>query len=229
MTLSLTQILKAVAERAGLTYAEIISDRRHKKLHQARCIALLLTKRHTSLSYPAMGKACGDRDHTSIMHLVKQAEKRMKIDSVFEGNVKAMEDLMFSPPFKGEALPKINPFEPTPTRDSLRIRDQIILDLRAQLEAANRAAKQAEDAVSMTNYKLELLLLHKSQKPSIPQLCPYAAEYGEATLAAEQAIYSVGEKAAYQRLQKAKDALLRHRIPSNTKPYKDQSHAHHAF
>ncbi len=225
MTHSLTHILKAVAKKAGISYAEIISDRRHKKLHQARCVALLLAKRHTSLSFPAMGKACGDRDHTSMMHLVKQAEHYLKTDSVFEGNVKLMEDLLFPPPVKEEeALPKANPFfETMPTMASLVIRD-----LNERLKCEIRAREQAEAALERTHHMMELALLPRSQKPAASRLCPYAAEYGEATLAAEQAIYSPGEKAAYQRLEKAKDALLRHRLPVKIKPHKDQSHAHHA-
>lgn len=70
-------IIMEVAEKHGLTYSEMVSARRQKHLVLARHEAYWRCKRECTASYPQIGRAFGDRDHGTIMHGVKQHEKRI--------------------------------------------------------------------------------------------------------------------------------------------------------
>jgi hypothetical protein len=68
---TLRAILEAVAAETKFSYTEIISPRRLIPLVRARMIYCYLAKTMTSKSYPAIGRACGKRDHSTIHHAVK--------------------------------------------------------------------------------------------------------------------------------------------------------------
>ena len=237
MSYSVSAILKFVAERSGITYAEIISPRRTPHLHEARLVALLLARRHTLVSYPTMAKVCGDRDHTSILYLVRQAQKRLETDPVFRDKITLLETVIFAPVVTNEAqLFLADIIKATALNQSLVKR----------LEEAKSALKQAKDALAIARLpkpvlkkepvlmKEPVLKLKPVYQPAPSKLCPFAAEYVAATIARENAFYSIGEKHTVQRLEKAKVALMKHtlntsltRIP-DLPAHKEQSHAHHA-
>ncbi len=69
-------IINEVAAKYGLTYAEIVSPRRQRALAWARQEAYWRCAKETTFTYPAIGRAFGDRDHSTIIKGMAAFEKR---------------------------------------------------------------------------------------------------------------------------------------------------------
>lgn len=65
---SIKAILRAVSEATGFAVLELISHRTTRPVSRARCICYWLMKTLRSDSLPNIGRALGNRDHTTIMH-----------------------------------------------------------------------------------------------------------------------------------------------------------------
>lgn len=76
-TLPLHVIIAEVAQKHGVSYDELISDRRQKRMIAPRFEAYWRCARETPASYPQIGRAFGNRDHTTILHGVRRHEKRL--------------------------------------------------------------------------------------------------------------------------------------------------------
>ena len=77
-TLTVAGIIEAVARMHNLRSADITGSRRTRSLAQPRHIAMYLARRHTSLSFPDLGREFGDRDHSTVQYGVKKLEKEVK-------------------------------------------------------------------------------------------------------------------------------------------------------
>jgi chromosomal replication initiator protein len=76
--LSTEEILKAVSSFFHLKSADLKSARKHKVVAQPRQIAMYLSRKLTSLSYPELGQKFGGKDHTTIMHGFSKLKKSLK-------------------------------------------------------------------------------------------------------------------------------------------------------
>ena len=70
-------ILKATSEVFDFTLDQITSGSRRRPLVDARQIAMYVTRHMTDLSYPEIGRAFGNRDHTTVIHAVRKIEHHM--------------------------------------------------------------------------------------------------------------------------------------------------------
>ena len=70
-------VIDAAAELFGFTYDQIVSGSRRRPLVDARQIAMYVTRNLTDLSYPEIGRAFGNRDHTTVIHAVRKIESHM--------------------------------------------------------------------------------------------------------------------------------------------------------
>tara|TARA_B100000686_G_scaffold347196_2_gene435373 strand:+ start:2990 stop:4369 length:1380 start_codon:yes stop_codon:yes gene_type:complete len=70
-------ILDATAEKFGLLKEDIIGQRRHRPLVTARQIAMYVFRELTELSYPAIAREFGGRDHTTVIHAVDKISDLM--------------------------------------------------------------------------------------------------------------------------------------------------------
>lgn len=77
---SLTDIRKAVCLHFELDHNEFLSDRRAQKIVYPRQIAFYLGKTMTQLSFPAIGRFYGGKDHTTVLHGVRKIEKLVRED-----------------------------------------------------------------------------------------------------------------------------------------------------
>lgn len=68
-------ITRRVCEDLQVSRAEIWSDRRPKRLSQARHLVWALAYDLTALSLPKIGRISGGRDHTTILHGIEQGRK----------------------------------------------------------------------------------------------------------------------------------------------------------
>jgi chromosomal replication initiator protein len=76
-------IIDLVAARLHLRPGDIAGKRRHRPVVTARQLVLWLARRHTSHGLIGLGALVGGRDHTTIMHALREAERRRTEDAVF--------------------------------------------------------------------------------------------------------------------------------------------------
>lgn len=73
-------ILDTTAGIYGLSVDDLKGTSRKRPVVIARQIAMYVVRELTDLSYPAIGKAFGDKDHTTVMHSVEKIELLMGSD-----------------------------------------------------------------------------------------------------------------------------------------------------
>lgn len=76
-SLTSAQIINVVANRCGFSSKDLLGRKRDSKLVQARQIAMYLCRELLGESYPALGKAFGGKDHSTVIHDVKKIEKNL--------------------------------------------------------------------------------------------------------------------------------------------------------
>lgn len=75
-TPSIDAILDAVSEVSGMPISDILGPNRSYKYTRPRFMAIaLLRQLRADLSQPTIGRLMGNRDHTSILHALRQFEK----------------------------------------------------------------------------------------------------------------------------------------------------------
>jgi chromosomal replication initiator protein len=74
-------IQKKICEHYAVKHADLIGARRSRNLARPRQIAMYLAKKLTTRSLPDIGRAFGGRDHTTVLHAVRQVESLMKSDA----------------------------------------------------------------------------------------------------------------------------------------------------
>src|SRR3954469_21443926 len=79
--LSIAEIIATVATETGLTVAMLVGDRRSRPIVAARHLAYWRVARETGASLAAIGRAFGDRDHTTIIHGIRKHEQRHGLHS----------------------------------------------------------------------------------------------------------------------------------------------------
>ena len=72
---TIEEIQKAVVEHYGIRMADMTSARRSRAVARPRQVAMFLAKQLTPRSLPEIGKKFGGRDHTTVMHAVRQIER----------------------------------------------------------------------------------------------------------------------------------------------------------
>jgi len=72
---TIEEIQKAVVEHYGIRMADMASARRSRAVARPRQVAMFLAKQLTPRSLPEIGKKFGGRDHTTVMHAVRQIER----------------------------------------------------------------------------------------------------------------------------------------------------------
>ena len=73
-----TLILETTAEMFDFTIEDLKGRSRRRPLVTARQIAMYVFRELTDLSYPAIGREFGDRDHTTVIHAVEKIKALMR-------------------------------------------------------------------------------------------------------------------------------------------------------
>jgi chromosomal replication initiator protein len=71
-------ILDATAKMFGFPIEEIIGKKRQRPLVTARQISMYVFRELTDLSYPAIAREFGGRDHTTVIHAVEKISSQMQ-------------------------------------------------------------------------------------------------------------------------------------------------------
>ena len=77
---TIEDIEKAWPSTTAIRMADMTSSRRSRAIARPRQAAMYLAKQLTPRSLPEIGKKFGGRDHTTVMHAVRQIEKLMRED-----------------------------------------------------------------------------------------------------------------------------------------------------
>lgn len=75
-----SDIFTAVSTTFGITDADIVSKKRTRNLVRPRHICMWLIRKHTSLSFPDIGKKFGGRDHASVQYACNKITNGLKSD-----------------------------------------------------------------------------------------------------------------------------------------------------
>lgn len=73
-------IIQTVAKHYGVSFADILSEKRTQNIAQARQVGMALTKEFTDLSLAAIGETFGGRNHSTVIHAankVKEDEEKL--------------------------------------------------------------------------------------------------------------------------------------------------------
>jgi chromosomal replication initiator protein len=86
-SLLIAQIQGVVARYYHLPLSEMRSARRAREVARPRQVAMYLSKQLTPRSLPEIGRRFGGRDHTTVIHAVKQIEKLCAEDAELHEDV----------------------------------------------------------------------------------------------------------------------------------------------
>ena len=91
---TIEEIQKRVAEQWGIRLTDMTSARRSRNVARPRQVAMYLAKMFTDRSLPEIGRMFGNRDHTTVIHGIKQVTLLMEADSDFRERVELMQGLL---------------------------------------------------------------------------------------------------------------------------------------
>jgi chromosomal replication initiator protein len=77
---TIEEIQRAVVEHYAIKLTDMSSARRSRAVARPRQVAMYLAKQLTTRSLPEIGKKFGGRDHTTVLHAVKQIETLARED-----------------------------------------------------------------------------------------------------------------------------------------------------
>lgn len=86
------QIIAVVAEHYGTTPESILGDKRTKEVAWARQVVMFLIREETEMSLPAIGKALGNRDHTTVMYGCEKVADMIERDDATRRQIIALRE-----------------------------------------------------------------------------------------------------------------------------------------
>ena len=89
---TIDRIQKLVANFYNVKVKDIVGKRRHRVIAHPRHVAMYLSRKHTTNSFPEIGKNFGGRDHSTVMNAVKKIEGLVDgDDDVLIGEISSLE------------------------------------------------------------------------------------------------------------------------------------------
>jgi chromosomal replication initiator protein len=89
--ISVEDIQRAVCHHFHLRSVDLTSKDRHKSVAFARHVAMYLCKQRLKVSFPEIGRAFGNRDHTTVMSAVRKIEAQRDTDPQVRAHLEALE------------------------------------------------------------------------------------------------------------------------------------------
>lgn len=81
--ISIEQIQKMVSDITNIPINLMNSKTRKREVVQARQLAMYFSKQHTKSSLANIGKACGNKDHATVLHAIKTVNNLKDTDKTF--------------------------------------------------------------------------------------------------------------------------------------------------
>ena len=79
-TVTLPFILEVVAEQYGITSDQLLSKNKSRNIAYPRQIAMYLCREFTTLSFDEIGKAIGNRDHSTVHYAYGKVQEDIEND-----------------------------------------------------------------------------------------------------------------------------------------------------
>jgi chromosomal replication initiator protein len=83
-------IQREVADHFCVNRIEMVSRRQAREVCRPRQVAMYLAKQMTVRSLPEIGRRFGGRDHTTVIHAIRQIEKLRLSDRELDADVRAL-------------------------------------------------------------------------------------------------------------------------------------------
>ena len=94
---SVADIQRVVCVHFRLSSAELLSKDRHKSVAFARQVAMYLCRLRLKCSFPELGRAFGNRDHTTVISAVRRVEALRQSDPQVAAHLDAIEQKLATP------------------------------------------------------------------------------------------------------------------------------------
>jgi chromosomal replication initiator protein len=88
---SVEDIQRVVCHHFKLRSTDLLSKDRHKSIAFARHVAMYLCKQRLKCSFPELGRAFGNRDHTTVISAVRKVEQLRTSDPEVRAHLEALE------------------------------------------------------------------------------------------------------------------------------------------
>ena len=88
---SVEDIQRMVCHHFKLRSVDLVSKDRHKSIAFARHVAMYLCKQRLKCSFPELGRAFGNRDHTTVISAVRKVESLRSNDPEVRAHLEALE------------------------------------------------------------------------------------------------------------------------------------------
>jgi chromosomal replication initiator protein len=92
--ISIENIQKTVADYYKLKMSDMHSKKRSRNIDRPRQIAMALAKELTSMSFPEIGEAFGNRDHTTVLHACRTIASLREKDSIMNRDFHVLEQVL---------------------------------------------------------------------------------------------------------------------------------------
>lgn len=92
--LSPEDIIRLVAEQFELDVSDLVGNRRHKEVVAARQVAMLLCREILALSYPALGKLFGGKDHSTVLYAIRKVQEMQLDNPVMKEKVASLRKML---------------------------------------------------------------------------------------------------------------------------------------
>jgi chromosomal replication initiator protein len=88
---SVEDIQRMVCHHFKLRSTDLLSKDRHKSIAFARHVAMYLCKQRLKCSFPELGRAFGNRDHTTVISAVRKVDALRTVDPEVRAHIEALE------------------------------------------------------------------------------------------------------------------------------------------
>ena len=88
-------VKEEIVHQYEITIEQLESNSRERKVAQARQMAIYLARELTNSSFPAIGKAFGNRDHTTIMHAYQKVKELIQ-SPLFRNEIEEMKERLLT-------------------------------------------------------------------------------------------------------------------------------------
>jgi len=90
-------IQSLVAQAYALSTEELLGEDRSARVVWPRQLAMFLAREHTGATFPALGRAFGGRNHTTVMNACRRAADRIAADAEVSQTVRRLTDRLRDP------------------------------------------------------------------------------------------------------------------------------------
>lgn len=87
----------------GVTRVQLLGSQRARRLATPRQVAMALSAKLSGQSLPGIGRAFGDRDHTTVLHAQRAIDKRRTDDAALNEMICKIEDQLLTHEHRGVA------------------------------------------------------------------------------------------------------------------------------